>query len=79
MSNSYRRFPEYLAFKKQSNSNYNNKTSTPSLSEETPQEQLESSYQTLRLELAQNILQRLKACSPQFFERVSDGSINGRL
>lgn len=63
-------FAEYLEFKKQSNSNSDPQNSAPSTTEETPQEQLESSYQTLRLELAQDILQRLKTCSPQFFERV---------
>lgn len=63
-------FAEYLDFKKQSSSNSNPQYSASSTAEETPQEQLESSYQTLRLELAQDILQRLKACSPQFFERV---------
>lgn len=63
-------FAEYLEFKKQSNSNSDPQYSAPSTSKETPQEQLESSYQTLRLELAQDILQRLRACSPQFFERV---------
>lgn len=63
-------FAEYLEFKKQSNSNSDPQYSDPSTTEETPQEQLESSYQTLRLELAQDILQRLKTCSPQFFERV---------
>ena len=63
-------FAEYLEFKNQSNSNSDPQDSAPSTTEETPQEQLESSYQTLRLELAQDILQRLKACSPQFFERV---------
>ena len=63
-------FAEYLEFKNQSNSNYDPQYSDPSTTEETPQEQLESSYQTLRLELAQDILQRLKTCSPQFFERV---------
>ena len=37
---------------------------------ETPQETLESSYQLLRRNLAQELLDRVKASSPRFFERL---------
>ncbi len=37
---------------------------------QTPEEILESSYQTLKDELAMELLQRLKTNSPQFFEQV---------
>lgn len=36
----------------------------------TPEEILEASYQNLRNELAQELLDRVKACSPRFFERL---------
>ena len=39
-------------------------------SEETPEENLESVYQTLRGELAAEILDTVKKCSPGFFERL---------
>lgn len=36
----------------------------------TPEELLESSYQALRGQLADELLERLKKCSPAFFERL---------
>lgn len=36
----------------------------------TPEERLEAGYQTLRLQLAQQLLDRIKTCSPAFFERL---------
>ncbi|NLF10133.1 MAG: restriction endonuclease [Pirellulaceae bacterium] len=43
---------------------------TDSESENTPEELLESSYQTLRDELAADLLEKVKSCSPAFFERL---------
>lgn len=40
------------------------------LNEKTPEESLESAYQKLRDDLASDLLQQLKACSPAFFERL---------
>ena len=37
---------------------------------ETPEELLESSYQSLRSELAQRVLEQVRSCSPRFFERL---------
>jgi restriction system protein len=37
---------------------------------ETPEEALESSYQALRASLADELLERLRSCSPRFFERL---------
>lgn len=37
---------------------------------ETPEEQLETSYQSLRRQLARDLLERIKACPPTFFERL---------
>ncbi|MCL4203570.1 MAG: restriction endonuclease [Pirellulaceae bacterium] len=42
----------------------------PADSECTPEEILESSYQELRAALADELLERVKCCSPQFFERL---------
>ncbi len=39
-------------------------------SESTPQELLEASYHTLRDELAADLLDKVKSCSPAFFERL---------
>lgn len=39
----------------------------------TPEELLESSYQTLKEKLADELLERVKACSPEFFERLVVG------
>ena len=36
----------------------------------TPEESLESAYQKLRGDLATDLIQRLKTCSPSFFERL---------
>jgi restriction system protein len=36
----------------------------------TPEESLESAYQKLRSDLAAELMQRLRACSPAFFERL---------
>ncbi|MDD4996850.1 MAG: restriction endonuclease [Syntrophales bacterium] len=40
------------------------------LNNKTPEESLEGAYQKLRADLAAELLQRLKACSPAFFERL---------
>jgi restriction system protein len=38
--------------------------------DQTPVESMENAYQQLRLNLARELLDRLKACSPSFFERI---------
>jgi restriction system protein len=40
------------------------------LNNKTPEESLEEAYQKLRGDLAADLLQRLKSCSPTFFERL---------
>jgi len=37
---------------------------------QTPSELLEDAFQTIRQDLAQDLLERIKACSPDFFERL---------
>ena len=36
----------------------------------TPEESLEGAYRTLRLDLSNDIVERVKSCSPAFFERL---------
>jgi restriction system protein len=45
-------------------------SSKPDERGETPEEALESSYQALRASLADELLERLRLCSPRFFERL---------
>ncbi len=40
------------------------------LNNKTPEESLEGAYQKLRSDLASDLLQRVKTCSPTFFERL---------
>lgn len=40
------------------------------LNNKTPEESLEGAYQKLRGDLAADLIQRLKSCSPSFFERL---------
>jgi restriction system protein len=62
-------FPEFLDFQN-STQEINKPTTQNQVSKETPEEFLELSYQTLKSELAQEILQRIKSCSPKFFEKI---------
>jgi restriction system protein len=62
-----KQFPEFLEFQTKAE-----KASSPGQPDEgprqTPQETLETSYQSLRGELAEELLERVKACSARFFE-----------
>lgn len=63
------RFPEFVEFR----STTKKEAAEPSTAEtegETPEEKLESAYQRLRSEMAAELLQRVKSCSPLFFERL---------
>ncbi len=68
-----RRFPEFEAFQGRSHkphqANYEIEPETP-VDCQTPEEILQESYQALKVELAEEILQKLKSSSPAFFERV---------
>jgi restriction system protein len=69
-----RRFPEFEAFKGRSNkpqqSNGLESENTTPVDRQTPEEILQASYQLLKAELAEEMLQKLKSASPAFFERV---------
>jgi restriction system protein len=63
-------YPEYAEFRSRSRRAVNG---TDDLTEEptaSPEESLEASYQRVRATLAQELLERVKQCSPRFFERL---------
>lgn len=66
------RFPEFIEFRDASRNNRETTTteSVAIATEQTPEEALELAHQSLRLSLAQDILSRILACSPTFFERL---------
>ena len=61
-----KQFPEFVEFQSASKK----AESQPTAELQTPEELLEGSYQNLRLTLAQDLLERIKRCSPQFFEQL---------
>lgn len=65
-------FPEYVAFKENSEQTgaQQQMTSPVAVQNETPEELIESGAWTIRKELAEEILQRIKGCPPTFFERL---------
>ncbi len=64
-------FPEFIEFR-QLRKEKDAQATTPQIitDEETPEETLESAYQTLRSGLAAEILDAVKECSPGFFEQL---------
>jgi restriction system protein len=66
------RFPEYVAFKEitEQVETQQEIVQLESAQSETPEELIESGARTIRKELAGEILQRVKGCSPSFFERL---------
>jgi restriction system protein len=70
--NYLRRFSEYIEFIRPNNNTGTNNT-TIELVEDfnaTPEEVLEKSYQKISQALALELLQKIKACPPAFFERL---------
>lgn len=68
-----RQFPEYLEFiRPNNNSGTINNTTIEQIenSQATPEEILESSYQKIHSSLAQDLLLKIKASPPAFFEKV---------
>ncbi len=70
------KYPEFLKFKKLKGTRMKNgesiteAKSIPDISTATPSEALEAAYENLRDELADELLAKVKATSPAFFERV---------
>jgi len=66
------RFPEFIAFRNKARKT--DETIVPaessSVSTATPEEQLDTAFQTIRIDLVSELLDRLKTCDPTFFERL---------
>jgi restriction system protein len=68
-----RQFPEFQEFQQKPNVSVvaNDDSATPKDSDQqTPAEAVETAYQKIRQDLAIEILQTVKSCSPAFFERL---------
>ena len=67
-------FPEFVEFrartKEETGGDETAPTGTGEVPNETPEEQLESAYQRLRADIAAELLDRVKGCTPKFFERL---------
>ena len=66
-------FPEYLKFRgssKKAQSTLPDVVETEIISNQTPEELIEASYQSIRQELAQELLNQVMKASPAFFERL---------
>ncbi len=64
-----RQFPEFIEFQLGQNKNVN--VIIPEVAElVTPEESIENAYQRARASLAVELLQTVKDCSPEFFERL---------
>lgn len=67
-----RQYPEFLEFQRASKQDdgQDEQDQKDEIAEQTPEESLESSYQSLRRDLGQELLSRVKGCSPGFFEKL---------
>jgi restriction system protein len=68
-----KQFPEYVEFRsgKKSDNEVPEREETSELSEtRTPQEIIETNHRALREALAQDLLEKVKSCSPEFFEKL---------
>lgn len=69
--NFLRQFPEYVEFIRPNSENGQGQViQSVDLTQATPQEILENAYQNIRRTLAQEILAKIKASPPAFFERL---------
>lgn len=67
-----RQFPEFVEFMSKTHPGTSVATGGVGLvvSEQSPVDLIEAGYQTLRAELAEQIIEQVMACSPAFFERL---------
>jgi len=63
-------FPEFVEFRIKRREAEVSSTDLLEKAQETPEEVLERAYQDLRQELARELLDYVKKCSPQFFEQL---------
>ncbi|MBI5059925.1 restriction endonuclease [candidate division KSB1 bacterium] len=67
------RFPEYVEWRESSTRGDDERTAHPAHdgpAPRTPEEQIGGAYQEIRAALADDILDKVKSCSPRFFERL---------
>lgn len=66
-----KKYPEFQAFHQSNSTDAGGNSADEQVpTSETPEERLESGYQTLRKELAQALLQQVLSASPAFFEQL---------
>jgi restriction system protein len=65
-----KQFPEFLEFKNRSHTEVTPSSADEDVSGQTPEELIESGYQSLRSDLAQQMMERVGAVSPRFFEQL---------
>ncbi len=65
-----RQFPEFMEFSRRARVAVKQEEETEEDALGTPYETLEEAYQSLRRTLAQELLDRVRGCSPEFFERL---------
>lgn len=63
-------YPEFVVFRQTHREKSESPDYTANGKTDTPEEILESAHERLRESLAAEIIQKLKACSPSFFERI---------
>ncbi|MBI5902888.1 MAG: hypothetical protein HZB84_05300 [Deltaproteobacteria bacterium] len=67
-------YPEYINFREASKKDKEGierfESETETTAQQTPEESLEYGYQKIRQNIAQELLTRIKECSPGFFERL---------
>jgi restriction system protein len=70
--NDLKKFPEFIEFLNASTDDKSEEQVLKQHSEKetTPEESLEYAYQTIRQDISQELLTRIKSCSPNFFERL---------
>lgn len=62
-------FPEFLEFRNR-RKDKDEVVESAEVSQQTPEESLESAYQKLRYDLGQELLNQVRQCSPSFFEKL---------
>jgi len=63
-------FSEFIEFQSVKQDNGGNNVSIVEDNDQTPEEIFEFSYQKLKKELAEKLIEQIKSCSPKFFERL---------
>lgn len=65
-----KQYPEFVEFQTKRNDTEKTITTTTSDSEQTPEESIEIAYQSIRNDLAIELIQQIMNCSPTFFEQI---------